>query len=309
MQSSEAKYLSAVERALLPNDADRAFFHEHGWWVSPPCLDDDLLEEAAWGVERYYAGERDWPLPLNPGTDWRPADGKRVRYNDYLSLQVREIRALIRHPVVPAMAARLAGTSGVRLFHDQLLYKPARDEHSDTAIGWHTDKSYWASCTSTNMLTAWIPLQTCTAQMGELAVYDGSHRWPHRDDLSNFSRQDLPTIEMRLAELGASGEPVELLLSRGQVSFHHCRTVHGSRPNRSDQIRIACAVHYQDTDNAYCRTPMQDGRMPRHINDLLCRRDRDGFPDYSDPAVFPRLWPPEEGWATASDRRRLDGEE
>ncbi len=291
---SDVGFLSEPERALLPSDADCAFFQQHGWWVSPPCLDRELLEEAAWGIERYYAGERDWPLGLNVGTDWKPADGERVRCSDYVSLQIREVRDLVRHPLVPAMAARLAGASEIRLFHDQFLYKPPSVPGCATAIGWHTDSSYWATCTSTNMLTAWIPLQDCTEQMGSIAVFDGSHRWPHGDGLQNFRRQDLAAQEANFRELCAGSEPLELLLSRGQVSFHHCRTVHGSRPNCSDRVRAACAVHYQDGDNRHRRVPLEDGRSARHISDLLCRQDRDGYPDYSDPAVFPRLWPPME---------------
>jgi ectoine hydroxylase-related dioxygenase (phytanoyl-CoA dioxygenase family) len=258
-------------------------------------LNGDLLEEAAWGVERYYAGDRDRPLALNVGTDWKPGDGEGVRCNDYLSLQIRELRTLVRHPLLAAMAARLVSSAEIRLFHDQLLYKPPDTATgSQTAIGWHTDKSYWASCTSANMLSAWVPLQDCTAEMGPIAVFDGSHRWPHGDGLCHFGRRDLSAVEAELQRLSFEGEPIQLALKLGQVSFHHCRTIHGSHPNRSSTVRIACAIHYQDADNRYRRAALEDGRVRRHISDLLCRKDADGYPDYSDPGVFPRLWPPDE---------------
>ena len=299
----EAEYLTNEQLSLLPDDAAVQFFHEHGWWISPVCLDGDLLDDAGFGVERYHVGERDWSLPVDLGTDWTSSRQERLRASDYLSLQMEELRRLVEHPVVPAMAARLARTAEIRLFHDQLLYKPPSDPGSSTAIGWHTDKSYWHSCSSAQMLTAWIPFQDSSAEMGTLAVYDGSHRWPHDDDLQNFASRDLGSIEDRLKDEFGAAEPIVLELRRGQVSFHHCRTIHGSRPNASGQVRIACAVHYQDAANRFNARPGRNGRMATHINDALCRRGGDGLPDYSDPAICPRLWPPARRSKAAADRR------
>jgi len=289
---NESSSLSDAQAALLPDEAAVAFFQEHGWWVSPVCLDDELLDDVSYGAERFYAGERDWTLMVNIGSEWTPEQAERIRTSDYLSLQIEEFRRLIHHPLMPAMAARLIGTPEIRLFHDQLLCKPPSKAGAESAIGWHTDKSYWRCCTSSDLLTAWVPFQDCTADMGPLAVYDGSHLWPHEDDLANFSRRELGPIEERLRLTHGQAEPVVLELKRGQVSFHHCRTIHGSRPNTSTRARTACAIHYQDADNRYNDAPLPDGRQATHINDLLCRRDAAQLPDYTDPAVCPRLWPP-----------------
>ena len=40
------------------------------------------------------------------------------------------------------MAAKLAGTEGIRLVHDQLIYKPP-DVGQASHIGWHQDLGYW----------------------------------------------------------------------------------------------------------------------------------------------------------------------
>jgi ectoine hydroxylase-related dioxygenase (phytanoyl-CoA dioxygenase family) len=74
------------------------------------------------------------------------------------------------------------------------------------------------------------------------------------------------------------------------VSFHHCRTIHGSRPNTSDRPRLALAVHMQDEANRYVPATDGSGRLLTHLNDFLCRKDLGGHPDYSDPAVCPVLW-------------------
>ncbi|HEU4655547.1 MAG TPA: phytanoyl-CoA dioxygenase family protein [Steroidobacteraceae bacterium] len=288
----EASQLTSYQHALLPDEHALAWYDQHGWWISPPCVPDELLDDVLYGVERFYQGDRDWQLMINLGTDWRPEHGeKALRVNDYLSLQIEEFRSLVRYPLIGAMAARLARTTAVRLFHDQLLFKPPGSSVDGGAIGWHTDKSYWQTCSSEKMLTAWIPLHDCTAEMGSLAVFDGSHRWAHSDDLSNFAMRQQGPADAQVRQRYGSQEPTVLELRRGQVSFHHCRTVHGSKANLSALPRIACAVHFQDDENSYRRAKLPDGRLATHINDLLCRRSAAGFPDYADPAICPQIWP------------------
>lgn len=271
-----------------PARADVAHFEEYGWVVSPPIIPQLLLDEAAEAVAAYYLGERDHRLPVCGFLDWRPEDGDGLRLNDYVSLQSDSLRALACWPALARAAAILMRTEEVRLFHDQLITKPPALEGVDTTVGWHTDKSYWKTCRSELMLTAWIPFQDCSEAAGPLAVVDRSHRWPHNDWMATFMVQELASIEARL---GRAINPRPLLLRRGEISFHHARTVHGSYPNRGSVARTALAVHYQDGVNAYMRAPASDGRGAVHMNDVLCRRLPDGNPDYSDPEICPTLWP------------------
>lgn len=282
--------LTSEQIDLLPTDEDIAFYHEHGWWVSPAILSDEEIEAALYGTERYYAGERDSPLNLETGTDWTEEKGDVLRQNDYVSLQMNELRDLAQSSLMAATAARLCGSSEVRLFHDQLIYKPARGKPVDTIVGWHTDRAYWWTCTSEEMLTAWIPFQDCTEDMGPLAVLDGSHLWSGNDDLKTFHNPDLRKLEERIRTHGHDRKVVPLTLSKGQVSFHHCRTVHASFPNTSNTPRLAFAIHMQDQANRYRRVHGPDGKLITHINDILVTRDENGDPDYTDPAICPVLW-------------------
>ncbi len=282
--------LTAEQSALLPTEEDIGFYEEHGWWISPPILTQDEIDEARFGVERYYSGERDAALLIQAGTDWTEAAGNVLRQNDYVSLQVDELGQFIRNPLVAATAARLARTGQVRLFHDQLIYKPPHARPEDNTVGWHTDIAYWRTCSSKNMITAWIPFQDVTDDMGPMMVLDRSHRWAGNDRLETFHVPDLPALEARIEHAGEPMEAVPLLLKLGQVSYHHCRTIHGSRPNRSDRARLALAVHMQDQANHHLRSSDPDGERLTHLNDFMCRRDADGDPDYSDPEIFPVLW-------------------
>lgn len=274
----------------LPTDEDVAFYREHGWWITPPVLSDEALDLLRHGVERYYAGERDTPLLTRLNTDWTEGDGDILRQNDYVSLQMDEFREFLEEAPLAAIAGRLSDATSIRLFHDQLVYKPAGAPARDAVVGWHTDRAYWQTCTSTAMLTAWIPLQDCSAEMGTLMVLDKSHTWPDNDDLKRFHTRDLEATAAQVHRHGQPWREVALEMKAGQVSFHHCRTIHGSAPNRATAPRLAWAVHYQDGDNRYQENRGPDGALIPHINDILCCHDDDGKPDYTDPAICPLLW-------------------
>lgn len=277
--------------ALLPTDDDVAFYDEHGWWISPRILSDDEIDNAAYGAERYYEGERDSPLLVETGRDWTEADGDVLRQNDYVSLQMEELRELLANPIIAASAARLAGTDEIRLFHDQLIYKPAGAEPATNVVGWHTDISYWKTCSSRSMLTAWIPFQDLTEDMGPLVVLDRSFRWQGNDELKSFHQSDLAALEERIETGGDPMTVVPMVMRKGQVSFHHSRTVHASYPNTSQIPRLAFAVHMQDGGNRFqvAHDPAT-GKTATHINDILVRKDAEGRPDYRDEEICPLLW-------------------
>lgn len=279
-----------AESALLPTEDDVRFYEQHGWWISPRIVPDELIDDARFGVERYYEGERDEVLLFEAGTDWNPSRGNVLRQNDYVSLQIEQLRRLVHHELIARTAAVLARTEQIRLFHDQLIYKPAQVEPAAATVGWHTDIAYWKTCSSRDMITAWIPFQPVTMDMGPMTVLDRSHRWSGNDYLEFFHDPDLGGIERRIDSNSDQMEEVPLLLGLGQVSFHHCRTIHGSKPNLSDRPRLALAVHMQDKDNRYIAAADAHGKPVTHLNDFLCRRDAAGNPDYADSAVCPVLW-------------------
>ena len=83
--------LSEEQLALLPTEADIAFYEEHGWYISKQILPDELLDTAILGSERYYRGERDTPLlGKNAYSDWQPEDKSFIRNNEFVSLQNKQ---------------------------------------------------------------------------------------------------------------------------------------------------------------------------------------------------------------------------
>lgn len=282
--------LTQEQIALLPSEQEVDFYREHGWYISKPILSEEEIEDANYGAQRHYNGERDTSLPIVSGfLDWKETDGDILRQNDYVSMQNDQIRDFVFNPIIAAIAARLCGNNTMRLFHDQLIYKPAREAHSDSTVGWHRDIDYWQTCTSDNMLTAWIPFQDSDTHNGTLTFIDKSNNWVDDHNWRTFRDQDLAKLE---AQFCPSGEPIRkvpVAVSAGQVSFHHCRTIHGSYSNLSDRPRIGLAVHMQDDTNCYCQAVDRHGKPVLHVNDLLCRREN-GQPDYFDPTFCPILW-------------------
>jgi hypothetical protein len=284
--------IASASSEFCPTDAHVEFYQAHGWWVSPPVLSDEVLEAAVAAAEEFYR-RRDRVLPVTTGySNWTPDDGfDVVRNNEFVSLQSDALRAIACLPVLGQMAARLAGTTGIRLLDDQLVYKPPGGPLASTVVGWHADHAYWGTCSSNRLLTAWVPFCDVDESTGTLAVLDGSHLWDDTEHARYFNDADLDGVERRFDVAGRAVARKPFRLQRGQVSFHHGWTLHASYPNRSNQVRMALAVHLQDVDNRYQARNGPDGRPLRIFDELLCRTLPNGDPDFADPAVFPTIWP------------------
>lgn len=284
---------AADNRNVLPTREDIARYRERGYHVVPDCIPHALLDRVVRSIPRHQAGHRDRRLSARARfSDWREGDAGAVRNNEFCSLQNDAVRDLVMHPLLGEIAARLAASPAVRLFDDQLIDKPPATEDAQTTIvGWHTDGSYWSTCSSERMLTAWIPLQDTSVENGTLCVVEGSHLWPEADHVRGFNQTDLDSLGERIGRDIPPKLVRPLELRKGQVSFHHMRALHASMPNMSGGPRRAVALHMQDDANAYrpYRTP--DGTLVVLPHDQLCRTAPDGHPDYSDPAIFPQLWP------------------
>jgi ectoine hydroxylase-related dioxygenase (phytanoyl-CoA dioxygenase family) len=285
--------LTAEQMALLPTDADVAHYEERGYYISREgAIPDSLLERAIRGSERFYRGERDHRLPVSTGfCDTISIDDKTPRNNEFVSLQIDELKELALYPLIGAIAARLTRSSSIRLLDDQLVWKPGDPANAtDTITGWHADRAYWGTCTSDKLTTTWIPLHDIEINRAPLVVMAGSHRWSGIQDMRHFNNKNLADLQSQFRAEGKQIEIVPMTLKRGQMSFHHCWTMHASFANTSSKPRLAFAVHLQDGDNRYRQYRNAQGREVHIADEQLCRKLPSGDPDFSDPAVFPVIW-------------------
>jgi len=286
------RMLTAEEACDLPSEDACAAYRARGWHVTRAILPAALLDAVAADVARHARGDVDAALPpIATRMDWTSASRQVIRIHGYLALQLRAVQALVAHPLIGAIAARLTATEEVRLFHDRLIIKPGGLPAAATETGWHTDVAYWRTSSSHRLLTAWIALDGCPADAGPLAVVEGSQRWAEPCLERRFLTPDIDgEVPAAMVPPGVTPRIVTLPVERGQIVFHHCGILHRSSPNRGARDRIALAVHLQDRDNRFVPCLQPNGRQLVHSNDLLCRRGPDGRPDFRDPAVFPVLW-------------------
>ena len=269
---------------------DIEFYEEHGWYISPQVIPEEVIDRAIYGSERFYRGERDGTLRVATGySDWKPEDGDIVRNNEFVSLQNKELRELALHPIIGEIAAKLARTEEVRILDDQLIYKPPGNKQANNSVGWHSDRAYWGTCSSDKLLTAWIPFHDCDEARAPLVVLDKSHRWSNLQDMRHFNDPNLVNLENHFRQEGKKVLKIPMTLKKGQVSFHNCWTIHGSYPNCSDKHRIALAVHLQDKNNHYRPYCNKQGKEIHIFDEQICRKLPNGDPDFSDPAVFPTI--------------------
>ena len=285
--------LNQEQSAFLPTEKDIRFYEEHGWYISPPVIPEAIIDSAIAGSQAFYQGKKDRKLRVNQGySDWKPEDGDTIRNNEFVSLQKDELRQLAMQQIIGAIAAKLARTDEIRILDDQLVYKPPvkPGKKVNTTVGWHSDKAYWGTCSSDKLLTAWIPFHDCDKDRGPLVVIDKSHKWSGLQDMRHFNDSDLSSLTQQFLGEGKEVVEVPMTLKKGQVSFHHCWTIHGSYPNRSQQHRQALAVHLQDKDNHYKPFFNRQGKEIHIFDEQLCRRLPNGDPDFSDPEIFPTIW-------------------
>ena len=138
------------------------------------------------------------------------------------------------------IAAELMEVDGVRLYHDQALYKEPSGGHTP----WHADQYYWPLA-SDKTITAWMPLQTTPLEWGPLEYSAGSDQLIDGRD-KEISDESQQFLENALKEKGFVHvvEPFDL----GEVSFHKGWLYHRAGPNKTNQMRKVMTVIYMDKD-------------------------------------------------------------
>ena len=295
-RSGEGHDPTADSAWLRPVDesAAREHYRRFGWGISDAILPLDLVSQAKDLCGKLDSARRDGPLPevLSEFLAWDGVPPRHPRLNQYVAFQYQSIHDLVMTPRIHEIAAELSGAPLLRIFNTALSRKVPGPVARYATVGVHCDRAYWRTCSSTEMLTAWVPLQDTTLTMGPIRYYSGSHRWPDTPEVralrqsQNFTASD----EAQMLELLArSGQPAVAstgMVSAGQVTFHHCLTLHGSGANTSDKVRDGISIHLQPGDNRYRPGSAGD----EYVHDAFVRR-RNGIPDYADGTLCPVTWP------------------
>jgi len=150
------------------------------------------------------------------------------------------VKELVFGKKLAKIASELLEVEGVRIYHDQALYKEPSGGHTP----WHADQYYWPLA-SDNTVTAWMPLQETPLEWGPLEFSAGSNQLTEGRDkeISDDSQQFLEDA------LKKKGFPhVVESFDLGEVSFHRGWLYHRAGPNKSNQMRKVMTIIYMDKD-------------------------------------------------------------
>jgi ectoine hydroxylase-related dioxygenase (phytanoyl-CoA dioxygenase family) len=154
-------------------------------------------------------------------------------------------RELIANPTVVEEMAQLTGAQTLRIWHDQIQYKPAETGGVNM---WHQDAPLWPILAPMTEVTAWIALDDVDPENGCMSMVPGSHLWGnHMDELAKLRVFDEMPTEFQGHEITVRTCPVR----KGEVHYHHALTWHGSPSNTSGRPRRAIALHYMTDATKY----------------------------------------------------------
>ncbi|MFM2230626.1 MAG: hypothetical protein RL607_1884 [Bacteroidota bacterium] len=148
------------------------------------------------------------------------------------------IKDLIFSTRLAQIAADLMQVDGVRLYHDQALFK----EGGGGITPWHADQYYWPLETD-KTITLWIPLQETPLEMGPLEFSAGSHTIIEGRELAISDESEaFLQKKLRVTDFEHVIEPFDL----GEVSFHSGWVFHRAGANTTSAIRKVMTIIYMD---------------------------------------------------------------
>lgn len=172
------------------------------------------------------------------------------------------------------MAGTLAGVDGIRIWHDQALFKPP----FGNPTAWHLDDPYW-SFSSRDALSIWIALDDATLGNGCMWYIPGSHKTATYQNVGiGQNLADLFKVYPQWREI----EPVACPCPAGSAVFHNGLTAHGAGANMTNRPRRAMTCAYMPDGATFngTRNVLPEAYVNSlQIGDVL-----------NDPVINPLIW-------------------
>lgn len=150
------------------------------------------------------------------------------------------VKELIFSHRLAKIASDLMEVDGVRLYHDQALFK----EGGGGITPWHADQYYWPLETD-KTVTAWMPLQATPLEMGPLEFSSGSHVIVEGRELEiGDESEEVIKNKLRVTDFKHVIEAFDL----GEISFHSGWVFHRAGANITNDMRKVMTIIYMDKD-------------------------------------------------------------
>jgi ectoine hydroxylase-related dioxygenase (phytanoyl-CoA dioxygenase family) len=236
--------LSREERALKTDlsPAQITAYRDNGFLLVTDFLDADELARWCEAIEGAMDARGESVLPR--AEDPLVGASRTVLYQRVnLWMDHPEVRQLILDERIGRMATELEGVDGVRVWHDQALYK----DPWANPTSWHQDNTKW-SFSAEHAITIWVALDEVDARNGCMFFLPGTHR--RRLDTDFTTAAPMNQIFETYPELSAI-DPVAAALPAGGCSFHNGLTVHAAAANMSRHPRRAMTCAFMPDGSTF----------------------------------------------------------
>ncbi|NIK69335.1 phytanoyl-CoA dioxygenase family protein [Paenibacillus sp. BK720] len=252
------------------SQAQIAEFENNGFLKGGVVLNDDQVEELREELDKVMNGETVNKPVLNRNMldSDSPYDNMKMITSESVVQIVNIWLASDRflqhaaHSVICEEVAQLCHSNSLRIWHDQVQYKPPI---TGGPTNWHQDHPLWPIIQPADLVSAWVALDDAVIENGCMWMVPGSHKWGNHQRYLANTPDFMPYHQQpEMLPNNAVVNAVPFEIKKGQVGYHHCLTWHGSPNNRSEMKRRAIAVHYMPGHTRY--EPVGEHVMLSYVN-------------------------------------------
>ncbi|WP_158798858.1 phytanoyl-CoA dioxygenase family protein [Pedobacter sp. L105] len=248
------------------------FYQENGYIIIEDFLNTAELDTWRAAVSTAIAERKGQKIPGRPGKI-NEDDGinKDAKYHSKVFDQLvnlwqtsEEVKQLMLNPKIGEMAATLAEVDGIRIWHDQALFK----KPWGNPTSWHLDTPFW-SFSDHRALSIWVALDDATLENGCLFFIPGTQKGTGFDNLGISKNMD---AIFEVYPQYATANTVAAPMKAGSCSFHNGLTIHGAHANMTPGSRRAMTCAYMPDGSTFNgnQNVLPDAEMERlKIGDLL----------------------------------------
>jgi len=242
MNATPESVKAALDANYSVTPAQVKYFSENGFIKIKNIFDASVIDYMNIVISKEVDRLNNQQIPLEE----RDTYGKAFLQIMNLWTHTEVVKDIVFSKKIAQIATGLMQTTGVRLYHDQALFKEPKGGHTP----WHADQYYWPLDTE-NTVTAWIPLQATPLNYGPLEFSAGSNKLTAgRDKQISDESQAFLEAELKRHAFNHVVEPFDV----GEISFHRGWLYHRAGPNVSGNMRKVLTMIYMDIDTVL-KTP------------------------------------------------------
>jgi len=242
MNATPESIKAALDANYSVTPAQVKYFSENGFIKIKNIFEPAVIDYMNIVISKEVDRLNNQQIPLEE----RDTYGKAFLQIMNLWTHTSAVKDIVFSNKIAQIATGLMQTAGVRLYHDQALFKEPKGGHTP----WHADQYYWPLATE-NTVTAWIPLQATPLNYGPLEFSAGSNKLTAgRDKQISDESQAFLEAELKRNAFNHVVEPFDV----GEISFHRGWLYHRAGPNVSGNMRKVMTMIYMDKDTVL-KTP------------------------------------------------------